>query len=321
MIKVSNSLNIDTIIATWLASSNYSGNGLGKTISATTLLRPLQQQYLQYQLMNNTGIGDSVIDISTLLKSRVGTALHEAIQQAWEDDDLRVQGLTNLGLNPERYAVNPLVRQPGITNLIFERRASRLLDGWTITGQFDLVCNGCVHDFKSTSVYTYMNKTKEEDYIKQGSIYRWLNPDLIKGDVLTIHYIFTDWNKNLVATEGYPPHPFVSISLPLMSLSATEEFIRGKLKALDNCIEQGFAPECSEEELLCKTVYQYFGSNDAKKASKNFDSALEAHQYCASKGKGYVAKKVGEPKACSWCNCRGCCNQYQKLKIQGLIKD
>ena len=57
------------------------------------------------------------------------------------------------------------------------------------------VAEGKVQDFKSTSVYTYLNQTNKDKYILQGSIYRWLNEDTITRDTMDIHFIFTDWNK------------------------------------------------------------------------------------------------------------------------------
>ena len=218
MIKLTNTKNIDFIIAHWLMSNTYSGGGVGKKISATSLLRSTQQQYLNFKVTNN--LEDSTLDISDFLKSKIGTALHEAIQKSWEDPKLRAQGLQALGLDINRYLVNDETDTDVLkTKLIFEKRVEKEFKGWKITGQFDLVVNGNVHDFKSTSVYTYMNKTKEKDYILQGSIYRWLNPELIKGDRITIHYIFTDWNSTKAeVTSNYPEHPFVYISLPLMSL-------------------------------------------------------------------------------------------------------
>ena len=104
MIKLTNTKNIDFIIAHWLMNSTYSGGGVGKKISATSLLRSTQQQYLNFKINNN--LEDSTLDISYFLTSKIGTAIHEAIQKSWEDPKLKAQGLQALGLDINNYLVN-----------------------------------------------------------------------------------------------------------------------------------------------------------------------------------------------------------------------
>ena len=325
MRRITNDLGIDNIIATWLASNSYSGKKQGKCISATTLLRSTQQQVLGYRCMNSDDYIEQV-DISTLLKSQIGTALHKSIQDTWESKGLRENGLINLGISPEKIAkikVNPENPNPDDYNLFFEKRVEKEFKGWTITGQFDLVCNGNLHDFKSTSTYTYVNKTKEKDYILQGSIYRWLNPELITGDFITIHYIFTDWNKNYtLSNPDYPKCPFVSVKLPLMSIAEIETFMSNKIMGIEAYLEEENLPECDAKTLMIDEVWQYFSSNNALRASKNFNSLIEANAYLLSKGgKGVVKKKTSEPKGCSYCSCRNVCKQYKRFVSEGLIKE
>ena len=321
---VTNSLKIDPIIATWLASNTYTGRKNGKYISATSLLRSTQQQVLSYRCQNNDDYIEQV-DISTLLKSQIGTALHKSIQDTWENDSLRENGLLNLGTPLKiinKVKVNPEEPNENDYNLFFEKRVEKEFHGWTITGQFDLVANGELHDFKSTSTYTYINKTKEKDYILQGSIYRWLNPELITSDVLTIHYIFTDWNKNYtLSNKDYPQHPFVSIMLPLMSLEEIENYMRAKLNAIDVYLDAEELPRCDNKTLMIDDVWQYFSSPNSLRSSKNFNSEAEANKYLAEKGKGFIKKKDVTPIGCGYCNCRGVCKQYAQYVASGLIKE
>ena len=325
MKHITNNLGIDNIIATWLASNSYSGRKPGKCISATSLLRSTQQQVLSYRCQNDDNFIE-VVDISTLLKSQIGTALHKSIQDTWENESLRENGLLNLGFSVDqinKVKVNPINPNPDDYNLYFEKRVEKEFRGWTITGQFDLVANGSLHDFKSTSTYTYINKTKEQDYILQGSIYRWLNPELITSDVLTIHYIFTDWNKNYTLNSpDYPQHPFVSIKLPLKTLAETELYMAQKINNIETYLESDTLPECDNKTLMVDNVWQYFSSPNALRASKNFDSVIEANQYLIAKGnKGIIKKKPIEPKGCSYCNCRSVCKQYARFLESGLIKE
>lgn len=325
MRKVTNDLNIDPIIATWLASDSYSGRGTGKTVSATTLLRSTQQQVLGHRISTSEDIIENV-DISTLLKSSIGTALHKSIQDAWENDTMRVNACRALGISEERInkiKVNPENPDPNDINLFFEKRVKKEFKGWTISGQFDLVANGILHDFKSTSTYTYINKTKEKDYALQGSIYKWLNPELIKGDVVVIHYIFTDWNKNYALNNpDYPKCPFISVRYPLLTMGEIENYMADKLLNMDYFLDNPEIPlpECDNKTLMIDDVWQYFATNLSTKASKNFTSQGEAYAYLTAKGgKGIIKKKEQTPKGCEYCGCRGICKQYATFKQKGLI--
>lgn len=324
MRKVTNDLNIDMVIATWLASNTYTGRKPGKSISATTLLRSTQQQVLGNKCSNSDEYEERV-DISSLLSSTIGTALHKAIQDTWEDPKLRENALRALGFPEARIdkiKVNPENPQEGDYNMFFERRVEKEFLGWTITGQFDLVANGNLHDFKSTKTYTYINKTKEKDYILQGSIYKWLNPDLIKGDFITIHYIFTDWNKNYTLSDpNYPKCAFTTVELPLMEMSEIEQFMADKIHAIDYYLAhpEESLPLCDSKTLMLEDVWQYFASATSQRASKNFTSAYEANKYLAERGKGLVKKKETTPKGCSYCSCREVCSQYASFVARGLI--
>ena len=325
MKRITNNLGIDEIIATFLASETYTGRKPGKCISATSLLRSTQQQVLGYKAVQDENVIE-VVDISTLLKSSIGTALHKGIQESWENEPVRTNALKNLGVsekNIERIKVNPENPDPNDINMYFEKRVEKEFRGWTITGQFDLVVNGTVHDFKSTSTYTYINKTKEKDYALQGSIYRWLNPDLIKDDVVVIHYIFTDWNKNYALNNpDYPKCPFVTVRYPLLSIQEIETYMTEKLMSLDYYLDhpERDLPQCDNKTLMIDDVWQYFGTPTATRSSKNFTSQAEAYKYLTMKGgKGIIKKKEQTPKGCEYCSCRGICKQYKSFEDRGLV--
>ena len=206
--KITNNLNLHPIIAVWLAENGYSGSNDATHISTTGLLRSTRQQVLLRKCIRDNC--EVAVDISTLMKSKMGTAIHKCIEEAWKDPESLRNACETLGWSDsriDRIHVNPEEPIEGETNVYFD---------------------------KSTSTYTYMNKIKEQDYIKQLSIYRWLNPELITDDVGIIQFIFTDWNqKYALGNADYPQHPFVMIKLPLMSLQETEDFIATTLRSID----------------------------------------------------------------------------------------
>lgn len=323
--KITNNLNLHPIIAVWLAENGYSGSNDATHISTTGLLRSTRQQVLLRKCIREDC--EVAVDISTLMKSKMGTAIHKCIEEAWKDPESLRKACETLGWSDSRINrihVNPEEPIEGETNVYFEQRAHRDFNGWRINGEFDCVLNGTVIDFKSTTTYTYMNKTKEQDYIKQLSIYRWLNPELITDDIGIIQFIFTDWNqKYALGNPDYPQHPFVMIKLPLMSLEETESFIATTLRNIDYYTEhEDELPMCDDHALMINTEWQYFASGDtSKRSSKNFKSYDEAVKYMASKGNtGIIKRKAQEPKGCTYCACRDVCTQYTKFKQMGLIK-
>ena len=323
--QIKNDLNLHPVISVWLASNTYTGSNDETSISATGLLRSIRQQVLSRKCVREGN--ELCIDISTLMKSKTGTAIHRCIQESWEDPELRRKAVKALGWSDTRIDkihVNPEEPISGETNIYFEQRASKEIDGWKINGEFDCVLNGTVLDFKSTSTYTFINKTKYEDYIKQLSIYRWLNPNLITSDVGVIQFIFTDWNqKDALSNPEYPQHPFELIRLPLMSLEKTEAFVKESLKNLEYYSEHlDELPLCGDHTLMITPIWQYFSvNNKSNKSNKNFKSYEEALAYKLSKGNtGIIKRKAQEPKGCAYCSCRHVCNQYANFVKMGLIK-
>ena len=111
------------------------------------------------------------------------------------------ENLKKLGYSDKtisRFKINPDKVEEGDIPVYLEKRVEKEILGWTVTGQFDMVFNGQLIDFKTTGTYTYETKCKDNDYILQGSIYRWLSP-LITEDTIAINFIF----KNINGSKKY----------------------------------------------------------------------------------------------------------------------
>ena len=75
--KIKNDLNLHPVISVWLAGDTYTGANNETYISATGLLRSTRQQVLLRKcIKEDTEVS---IDISTLMKSKIGTAIHKCI--------------------------------------------------------------------------------------------------------------------------------------------------------------------------------------------------------------------------------------------------
>ncbi|CAL9970181.1 exonuclease [Vibrio phage D292] len=320
MPKFTNKHNIPLPLAVMLAHDDYDHNDDPYTISATSLLKSTRQLVLATR---STG-EEEPVDISTLIASTQGTALHDALEKAWLSPKLP-ETLKALGLTAsvaEQVRVNPTDGKAGRFDIFMEIRKDKKIGRWTISGKFDFIMEGIPHDLKNTSTFKWSGS--HQDYIDQLSIYRWLNPDLTKEDLGRILFWFKDYSEWSSSKAGYPPFPLVQKELNLRPPRQTEKWIKDKLDLVEKHLDtpEPELPLCTSEELWqSPSKFKYYSKPDAVKASKVFDSMTLASSYMMGKGKGRIVEAKGEARACKYCNVRSGCSQYGQLVQQGLIKD
>lgn len=323
MRKYTNHAQIPLALAVFLANDSYDHEE--DVISATTLLKPTRQVVLAKRVPKE----DRLVDIAELVASRIGTAIHDAIEAAWKSGKLE-EILLSLGF-PSRVAKRVRVNPPqeeveaGCIPVFMEQRAYREIEGMKISGKFDFIGEGSVQDFKSTSVYTYINQSNAKKYPLQGSIYRWLNPDLITEDTMFIHYIFTDWSGSKAKSEkDYPRSRLLSQRYNLMSLAETESFIRQRVRLIKKYMEapEHEIPECTDEELWRKpTVWKYYKDpNKMTRSTKNFETKQEAFARFTDDGSSGAVREVkGQVVACKYCDAFTVCSQKDRLIEDGSL--
>jgi len=315
---ITNNSNIALPVALWLIVDNYDYHTESNYISATGLMKPLRQIILAPRVEEANWY---VPDVADKIASALGSTIHDSIEKAWKND--YKQGLKLLGypediinkvlVNPEPDAIN----KDSIV-IYLEQRATKNIAGYIVGGKFDMVAEGTVNDYKTTSAYSWMFGTRDDDHCLQGSIYRWLNPEKITEDNIIIHYIFTDWQRSsALSNPDYPDCRVKDKVIPLMSIKDTEQWILAKLEQVDKFwnAPESMIPECTDEELwISKPKYKYYSNVDktSGRCTKNFDSLLEANAHLAFKGKGIVLTEQSEPKRCGYCSVRSICTQKDK---------
>lgn len=324
MARYGNTSSISLSLGAWLATDSYDHDTRPNVISATTLLKPLRQIILGARIPPE----DVVVDLSAMVSSRMGSAIHDAIERAWNGN--YKQALADLGY-PQRVIDRVIVNPPAgqdLTDCIpvyLEQRSEKKVGKWIVTGKYDFVGDGRVEDFKTTSTYTAVNNTNDDKYILQGSLYRWLNPTIITKDVMAIQWIFTDWSKaKAMQDPKYPQARTQEKLFQLKALQETQTFVERKLALIDqywNAPEDQI-PACNDEELWrSEPVYKYYKSGDttAARSTKNFGSMQEAHHYMHTDGKGLGAIKTvpGQVTACRYCNAFALCSQKDALVASG----
>ena len=318
--KYTNKENVSLPMAVWLAQDNYDYQSDENVISVTTLLRPTREIILSSRIP----AGDGETDVAQVLSSRIGTAIHDAVERAWLADPKKA--LTALGypsavVNAIR--VNPESVDEDDIPVYLEQRSDRKMGKWVISGKYDMIFDGTINDIKSTKTYTYTARTNDQKYSEQLSIYRWLNPDKITDDTGKIQFLFTNWEKNYTLSDpSYPRLPILEYPVKLMSLPQTENFIRSKLQNIELHWRdvQSELPRCTREELWQKPpTFKYFSKLDAKRATKTFDNEAEAYGMQMMKGTGFVKKFENEPVKCRFCNAASICDQAKEYVNQGIL--
>ena len=320
MSNYSNTSSVPLSIAVFLATDHYDHDDA--TISVTTLIKPLRQIILGARVPT----GDASVELVQMTASRMGTAIHDGIERAWLNNHRSAMKLLNL---PEkvidRVLVNPEPHQlyEGCIPIYLERRSKKQVGKHLVSGKFDFVGDGRLEDFKSTSVFSAMNNNNDEKYVEQGSIYRWLNQDIITKDNMAIQFIFTDWSAVRARTEtNYPPQRIQERVLPLKSVAETEQFVISKLNQIDTHWDtpEEQLPLCSDKDLWRSLpVFKYYKNPEkTARSTKNFDNLHDARLKLIEDGNVGMVKEVpGQVTACKYCNAFSICSQKDTLIANG----
>ena len=120
-----NEQKIGLSMAVFLASDDYDHDARPNAISATGLLKSVRQTILSQRAES----GITSMDISTLVASTFGTAVHDGIEKAWTGDRYKL-ALAKLGYKQatiDRIVVNPgYMKDPLTGNLVKDPKAKPL---------------------------------------------------------------------------------------------------------------------------------------------------------------------------------------------------
>lgn len=211
--------------------------------------------------------------------------------------------------------------------MYLELRKKREVLGVTISGKFDFIADGRVFDFKTTGTFSYTSGNKDQDYILQGSIYRWLNPDIITDERMSIIFIFTDWNKNryLSDRDNYPPAQIIAREFELLPVEEVERFVTNKVRKLIECqnLDEKDLPHCTDDELWRKPdTWKYYKDPKATgRSTKNFDNPRDAQIKFINDGSvGRIDVVKGQVTACAYCSAFSMCTQKDAYIESGELK-
>ena len=321
--KITNEHDVSLALAVWLLYDEYDYVDNPKYLSATTLLKPLKQIVMKHRV----DFSNEAIDVMDFAQASMGSGLHDSIEKAWKLG--HKSALKKLGY-PDRVinavVINPTKedfdKNPDLIPVYIERRGTKNLRGWLIGGKFDIVTEGLLQDFKSTSTYSWVAGSRDDEHKMQGSIYRWIHDDVITEDVIRINYIFTDFVKYMAANNPkYPARRIMHKDIPLLSYERTEAWLNEKLQLIEKYWDapESEIPECTDEELWrTEPQFKYFSDPmkvdvPGARSTKNFDDMISARKFMAEKGgKGAIKVVEGQVKRCEYCAVAPICKQRER---------
>lgn len=320
--KITNKHNLSFPMAVLVSTSDYDHDNSEKTISVTGLLKPVRAIVLGFQ---NKDLFKE-IDLVDLIPSSFGSAIHAFAEKGWRNRDTVAQALRIMSVSEktiDQVVVNPKDSWAGQIAIYTEKRSSRKINGWTVRGKFDGCVDGKLFDYKTTSVWSYIFGSNRQDYILQGSMYRWLNPTIVTDDNVSIESMFTDWSAVKARSDKkYPQLRALSQDYPLMSLPAIEEWIVQRISEIDRHLgsSQKELPRCNDEELWAsEDKWKYYKGDSRVRATKVFNTLDEAQARFSSSGTGAIVHFPGEVKRCQYCNVVNICDQAAELRAQGRL--
>lgn len=320
--QYTNKYDLSLSIAVWLASDLYDHSDNPKEISTTALLDSPRQIILRMR-STSEGIGD----VSSKIASSMGTAIHDSLENAWKKNYVKaMQSLnyTDKMISKIKINPNPQDIKDGDLPVYMEQRVKKEINDYIISGKYDFIGNGQLEDYKTTGVYTYVKGSNTEKFRKQGSIYRWLNPNIITDNIMIIQYIFFNWEAFKVSQTGYPKFRILADPIELLSIKDTEKYIVDKLAILDSLknTPEPELPLCTKEELWQDdAVYAYY-KNPTKtlRATKTFSNYYEAQQRYLDDGSvGIIKERPCIVKACQFCEVSSVCTQKDQYIAAGLL--
>ena len=283
-------------------STLYSGGAprVGK-LSTTTLIGPLRKAI--YGMLQPESTEPQ--DVNFLLASAKGTAMH--------------QGMTNALTAYD-------------SGYICEQRIETEVDGWKISGEFDILTpDKQIKDLKFVSNYN-LKKLQEDmlilqpgmsleemyeqtptyfKYQAQLSVYYYLLNDPEVKPYASIIFMInngSDMGKFKVDSE---------VTFPLWPREATQEFIENRVAIIKQHLADGTLPLCSDSErgfspaeYKLQRVSPTNGQLTTVRGSK-FDNYTKFREFVVAKGKLGDVEQITEAKytLCNYCNYSSICTQ------------
>lgn len=278
---LTNKLNLPRSIVAAVTNDGYSR---GKSdISVTQLISPPFQRKLRETVEPQEDVADRIWSL-------LGQSVHTVLERAY----------------PE-----------GTTDAVVETRLFTTVEGWSVSGQMDVLEAGTLMDFKVTSVWSRKGKPEWEQQLNLlAALCRRQMAET--GDVrfnvnrIQIIAIFRDWvQSKTLAGDDYPESQVAVIPVPLWTEEQQDAFLVERVR-----LHQAARPEpCTDEERWKTNDVWALMKEGRKSAVKLFTSEMEANAAADAAGSGHsVVHRRGEYKRCAnYCSVSHGCPVWQSV--------
>ena len=271
---LTNRLNLPRSIFAAVANDPYTK---GKSdISVTGLIAPPYQR----KLRESTEVQE---DVSDRIWSLLGQSVHTVLERAY----------------PE-----------GTTDAIVEQRLFAEVNGWTVSGQMDVLEGGVLNDFKVTSVWSRDGKIEWEQQLNLLAAlcrreFQRTGDDRYLVTKLQIIAIYRDWVMSKTFDQDYPQAQVGVIEVPLWDLDRQEAFLLERVVAH----QSPEPPVCTDDERWKTETVWALMKEGRKSAVKLYGDEASANEACEKAGKGHsVVCRLGEYRRCAnYCNVSHAC--------------
>ena len=289
MPKITNSNRIPDPIYRSIKKGWYSGANVKQFASVTGLLKPAKIFALEKR--HSEELSEEASD---LIWSLMGSAMHAVLEKSETNDTIN------------------------------EERLYASFGNKVISGAVDLYENRTISDYKFTSIWTYIYKSRMKEWTEQLNIYAYLYRKAgFPVDKVQIIAIFRDWSKSKAKFDRKYPKQIETINLKLWTDAEVERFIQERITLLEMALNlpDDDIPPCLPEERW-QTIKWAVTKEGAKRAVKLFDTKLEAEEHIkkAKRPELYVELRESEPVRClEYCRCNEFCNYYQSLNLNKKV--
>ena len=283
---ITNNFNFPTAIVNAVKNDPYDSGDCD--ISVTRLIKPPQQVSLTAK--HSHELPDE--DVSDRIWSLLGQASHTILERAAGED------------------------------AVVEQRWFAECDGWTISGQIDLLENHSLDDFKVTSVWAVKDALAhgKPEWEAQLNVLKWLydgQPSVEDDDSideLRIIAICRDWRRNeALRYDDYPKQSEV-ISVPMWTDAERQAFVEKKVSE-HKAAREGNSRPCTDTERWRRDTKYAIMKKGRKSAVRVLDSMSDAEKYIETenpKGEITIDIRKGEFVMCNeFCSAAPFCQQHQ----------
>jgi hypothetical protein len=253
-------------------------------ISATALLKSPRQRWLEMRHQ-----ADIVEDASDRIWALLGQAVHSVLDKS------------------------------SSANHLTEERLRAVVNGWTITGQADLLdAEMVLTDYKVTSVWSFI-LDEHPDWEAQLNVYAWLFAQAgFTVQKARIVGILRDWQAGKAGQDKYPEVPVAVKWVELWDADWQRQFITGRvvLHQTTENIADDLLPPCTPEERWEKPTTYAVMKAGRKSAVRVFESRAEALTYVGGAPLGIVERPGSSMRCERYCNAAPFCNQWAAIRAE-----